>query len=188
MGARVALVDIPEQGRRCRDDDTDPDWWVEDDLPEGTASAQIAASRDKLIRAQLLCYECPLIRECRAAAWDEPAHVWGGLTYGERFKARKDGKVRVAPRRPRPDRSVKILAKVRELYLKGATTEDIAASMNLSVDRVRFHTRTLLTETRLFRERQAAWGINPPPLRATMTQAAFRAGLAGSLESLRESA
>lgn len=181
-------LDIPEQGRRCRDTDVNPDWWVEDDLPEGSASAQIAASRDKLIRAQLLCYECPLIQQCRAAAWDEPAHVWGGLTYGERFKARMDGKVRVAPRRPKPDRSVKVLAKVREMYLKGATTEDIAASMDLSVERVRFHTRTLLTETRIFRERQAAWGISPPPFRSTMTQAAFRSGLGTSPGSLRNSA
>ena len=182
------LVDIPEHGRRCRDDDVDPDWWVEDDLPEGTASSQIAASRDKLIRAQLLCYECPLIRECRAAAWDEPAHVWGGLTYGERFKSRMDGKVRVPPRRPRKDRSVKILAKVRDLYLSGATTVEIAASMDLSVERVRFHTRTLLNDTRLFRERQAAWGITPPPFKSTMTQAAFRAGLGSSPDSLRDSA
>ena len=183
----LAPMDIPEQGRRCRDEDVNPDWWVEDDHPEGTASEKVAASRDELIRAQLLCYECPLIEQCRAAAWDEPAHVWGGLTYGERFKARTEGRMVVPPRRPLRDRSVKVLAKVRQQYLSGATTEEIAASMNLTRDRVRYHIRTLLIETRVFRERQQAW-LTPPPFRSTMTQAAFRSGLGASPGSLKESA
>jgi hypothetical protein len=183
----LASMDIPDEGRRCRDDDVDPDWWVEDDLPEGTASEHVAASRDEQIRAQLLCYECPFLRECREAAWSEPAHVWGGLSYGERYKARVAGKVVVPPRRPLRDRSVKVLAKVRQQYLAGATTEDIAANMNLTLDRVRYHIRTLLIETRIFRERTQAWGT-PPPFRSTMTQAAFRSGLGTSPGSLRDSA
>ena len=180
-------LDIPRDGRRCRDKDVNPDWWVEDDLPEGTASDTVAASRHELIRAQLLCYECPLIRVCREAAWTEPAHVWGGLTYGERYKARKAGRVVVPPRRPKRDRSVKVLAKVRQQYLSGATTDEIAANMHLTQDRVRYHIRTLLIETRIFQERLQTWGT-PPPFRSTVTQAAFRSGLGGSLDSLRDSA
>ena len=173
---------------RCRRDDVDPDWWIEPDIPEGEAAGSIAAVRSELIRAQLYCYDCPLIAQCRAESWDEPAHVWGGLTYGERFKARQVGEVQVGQMRPIKDRSARVLAKVRRQYLSGDSTDDIAATMDLSVERVRYHIRTLLIQTRTFRERELAWGNPPPPFKATMTQAAYRAGLGSSDDSLRDSA
>lgn len=191
MVASMTFPDIPADDPvrpRCRDEDVDPDWWIEDDLPEGAASTHIAEARSRHIRAQLLCYECPLLVRCRASSWDEPAHIWAGLTYGERFRARVTGEVDIGLPRPLKDRSVKILAKVRQKYLNGDTPEEIAASMTLSVSRVRYHIRTLLIETRRFRERQQVWGHTPPPLESTITQGAFRAGLGASLGSLKDSA
>lgn len=160
------------------------EWWIEEDSPEVGEDKSYKTPpthRQNLLRGQIHCYECPFLVQCRRDSWGEPAHVWAGLTYSERYQAQASGRVIftipkiVNTRDDLSQRSV-----LRKRFLAGESIYEIAASMNRRPDVVWYHLRRVLIQARLDAE-GSLWSEAPPPSLATgMTKTRFRHGAASS--------
>lgn len=184
---------FPAPSRRCTDNDVDANWWLEPDLDpsdfgeeSGLATRSLDTEYGKALldarrnaaRAKLLCYDCPFIEECRAGAWDEPAHIWGGLDANERFSARSTGQVRIGSTYQhgsiRKSRGVR--EKVVSLFKQGLSVGDIAATLGCNTDNVWYHIKGAVAQQRRSREEQLWQNAAPPALPGQMTRASFRSG------------
>lgn len=183
---------FPAPRRRCTDNDVDANWWLEPDLDPRDFGAESGHSRSldteygqallgvrrNQERAKLLCYDCPFIEECRAGAWDEPAHVWAGLDANERFSARSTGQVRIGStyqhQSARKSRGVR--EKVVSLFKQGLSVEDIAATLGCNTDSVWYHIKGAVAQLRRSREEQLWQETAPPALPGKVSRALFRSG------------
>lgn len=176
----------PDITPRCREEDVDPNWWVEPDLEHGEENP--SGKRDQL-RAKLLCFECPILALCRASSWDEPAHVWGGLDPHERYEARTKGLVR---RTGGPCAPTSLGGKYQQVFTaftSGDTTERIAATLNLSEHTVMNYLRGMLQTRRDNRgDREPCLNHTPPPFPEPMSKQRFLNGQAVSCDYLADSA
>lgn len=175
MVACVIVTDVElrrlELIPRCREADVDPEWWIDQDTDAQVYDAQ--QNRDQL-RASLLCYECPLLRDCRRTSWDEPSHVWGGLTAEARYRARQLGEIKESGL-GHPKRQISLEA--LQVFLKGATTDDVAATVAQSEPVTYGKLRRELQRRRL--DTEGKWGSTrevPPQLPENMSYLAYRQG------------
>lgn len=193
----------------CASPDVESDWWIEPDIYESDLGIVRDATGSNpganeatelrsqvhwnLARAKLFCYECPLLWRCRATSWDEPYHVFGGLTPSERLEARSTGIVPAfTPYRAARSDSMRVRADVRRLFREGEGPQAIAEALGRSQATIFNHIKGLLADARQEREEQEPWGLELPvpslsSLGATMIED-FRRGPEPSSDYTRESA
>lgn len=183
---------------RCRQPDVDPSWWLEPDYDTndvvtldphevtGAVYAQahsqamntlLVQSREDMLRAKILCHECPLYNECQGYGWMEGAHVWGGLDAGERYKVLKAGSRDVLPKPPKGRYLEE--NEVITRFLKGESVEGIVQSTGMRHSSVMNRIRGTLAALRKQRE-DNKWNSSErlPTLPVGMVREAYRRGAA----------
>lgn len=181
MTENLRDLDVHDSALACQRDDVDPAWWIDADSRE--SGRPVEQRRDQL-RAKLWCLQCPALFPCRDSAWDEPAHVWGGLTVEDRYRARREGKIRERDIGSCMPPSRETLRK----FLKGAKTEDVAVTLSLREKTLVSQIKAEVRRRRLNLEGERTWGYrSPPPLNPpTMSMESYRSGRALSENFLLE--
>lgn len=180
----------------CMSRGADLDWWIERDIDpadfpdqpdhltggpnvrslDGPFGEAYATMTRALVRGKILCYSCPLFVECRNRSWDEPAHVFAGLDWSERFNIRTSQAL-LLPNNGAFETKGPTRNRVRELFIAGRDVGDIAETLSRNETTVWWHIKGALAEVRAAREEEEAWQLDPiPGLQQDTNRRRFRRG------------
>ena len=181
---RVILAGMTEGTPICAREGYPLEWWIESDNHglSGDPNHKLPPpDRENHTRGQILCYDCPFLVECRRQAWGEPAHVWAGLNYLERYKAREEGAVLFKlPKYLETYEGSSHRSVIKKRFLAGESLSDIAVSMDRRMEAIWYHVRRVLVQARLDMEGTLWNEAPPPPFGSEMNRQRFRHGAASS--------